>query len=178
MNALTKHRPGSSLIEMLVVMAVMVTVMTLLAMVADGLLKVERKGREHQARTVALFILARDFKADVRSCEHAELPDADPAKTALLLTRSDGTRITYERTRGQLVRVERVGDTVRRQEVLLVARDRDPRFEIESAGKGEGRVVVMKLRERAKDERENARELFMEGVLGAGLRFMRGGRSQ
>lgn len=145
-RAACRRRAGFTLIEVLVVMAVMALYVAVGSVLIFGVLRTYEADAAAQRRSTARRILADQFRADVAAAEAA--PDRDGDDTAgprrLLLRQPGGRLVAYRRTAAGLERLATRGDDVER---LVLALGGEP-VEVEfRRGGPDGRLVTLRLTE-------------------------------
>jgi type II secretory pathway pseudopilin PulG len=168
--SLRKPARGITLIETLVTMTLLVIVMTLAGALLEIVLRVERSGREQQARTIATLRLARLFRSDIHAAESAEAPASDPPGSSLSLRLDPASRVTYEMNRGRLTRIVRFGDSVLTRESFQVSIGQDPRFEI-AREPTDRQIIRLRLDESARASIGEPAVCTIEAVLGSDHRY-------
>ena len=103
-----RHRRGSSLLEVLALIATTALMLGLSAGLIQVLLRVEKAGRADLVETSEISRLALTFRADVRSATAAH-----PADGTLELDGPAGPIARYQFEAGQVVRLRLEGDEVR-----------------------------------------------------------------
>ena len=115
-------RRGYSLIEMIVVMTVGATLMGIAVTLLGVLLQAERDGRTHIGQNASLNRLADQFRRDV----HAAAANLPPRRTTPESPPGGsiwpaGHSVWYVAGRDEIVREERIGRTILRQESYTFA---------------------------------------------------------
>ena len=107
---MTERRRGYALIEVLVVMTIVATMLTLCAGMIHLLLKLDHANRSASEVASDLTRLARDFREDA----HASAPinGSDRAEDRITLTVADRKTIEYQVRPNDILRTVREGDKV------------------------------------------------------------------
>ena len=110
-------RRGYSLIEMIVVMTVGATMLGIAVTLLGALMQAERAGRAHIGQNGIFNRLADQFRRDVHAADGlVVVVENDAGESAWRLNLGDGRSVWYVAGRDEIVREERKGRTVLRQE--------------------------------------------------------------
>lgn len=91
------RRPGFTLIEVLVVIAILVVVLPLAGATISALLRAQAKSGERLGESIALAQFSRAFRADVHAAKSVEVPrEALPAGRSLILKLDPPHVIAYD----------------------------------------------------------------------------------
>lgn len=173
------RRSGTSLMEMVVVMAVLSIVMSLAVTAIARIVLAEKTSLRDLASAMAADRLGRQFRSDVHSARKAFVGDATKIKPAELeLSFVDGTTVTWSRVIDGLRRRERAkqgGSS--RVETYRVTAGR-VRFVVESVGPGTRQKQLVSVRLLSEPSslavaEDGARRLTISGTLGYRLRQRR-----
>lgn len=102
-----RRRPGWTLIEMLVTLAVMGTLTGIAVKTLTSMLLSEHRGIEHVAQLATMARLARTFRNDVHIATGIEISTDEPQKPLLLVAVDANHQIQYETQPLGLLRTER-----------------------------------------------------------------------
>lgn len=102
-----RQRPGWTLIEMLVTLAVMGTLTGIAVKTLTSLLLSEHRGIEHVSQLATLARMARTFRDDIHLATGVEISTGEPQKPLLLLTIDAHHQIQYETQPLGLLRTDR-----------------------------------------------------------------------
>jgi hypothetical protein len=162
-----KRRRGVVLVELVMLVALGSVLMGLSAGLLHALLKVDRSGRAHLAGLARETRLAQLFRADVRAARRPV--GATPAES-LALDLGDGHTVEYRLQNKELLRFDRVKDTIRNQDAFPLPPGGSTRFEVEPRGP----ITLVRLviaRAPATTGLTVRRETRIEAVLGQEHRF-------
>jgi len=110
---------GYTLIEMLVVVAILASALTATGVALQTMFQADRQVRDELAQTAVLPKLSLQLRADTHRCQAAELADAD---TSSLVLTSPDTNVTYRFDKQRLIReVVRGGESIQREAYHLPA---------------------------------------------------------
>lgn len=176
---MSHRRSGTSLMEMLVVMAVLSIVMSLAVTMIARIVRVEKAGLRELTSAMAADRLGRQFRSDVHSARKALVGDATKTKPAELeLSFVDGTTVTWSRVIDGLRRRERTEQTgSSRVETYRVTGGR-VRFVVESVVPATRQTQLVSVRLLSEPSslsvaEDGARRLTIIGILGYRLRHRR-----
>lgn len=179
MRQAAPERAGKSLIEVVVVIALLGAVMVPTVRMIHGLMRSEREGARSLALSTSAARLSREFRRDVHSAVETEIVSPNAGRPEeLRLTQSDGETVVYAATDGgieRLVKSERDGDS----NVLSRERYRLPAGRTRFETSAESPMVAL-IHERASaDElasapgRSGMKVLRIEAIAGRDHRFAR-----
>jgi hypothetical protein len=166
-------RRGYSLIELVMLIVSTSLILGLCAGILHALLKVDRSGRAHVAGLSREARLSGLLRADVRAARHV-LPAA--AADTLSLALDDDHVVEYHVQRGELVRVDRIRDTIRNQDAFTLPRGGSVQFEVDP-GDEATLVRLVTAKPQAAIDTYSGRPTRIEAVLGQGRRFEPVGKS-
>lgn len=102
-----RKRPGWTLIEMLVTLAVMGTLTGIAVKTLTSMLLAEHRGVEHVSQLATLARMARTFRNDIHLATNVQISTSEPQKPLLLLTMNANHHIQYETQPLGLLRTDR-----------------------------------------------------------------------
>lgn len=176
---MSHRRPGTSLMEMLVVMAVLSVVMALAATTISRIVRSEQSGIRELSSAMVADRLERQFRSDVHSARQVLVGDMTGMKPAELeLSLVDGSTVTWSHVDEGLRRREANGQPQSsRVETYRLAGDH-VRFSVENVGpaRRQTRLVSVRLLSGSSPpvgSPDGSRRLTISGILGFRLRHHR-----
>jgi len=164
------HRQGKTIIEMLVVIAVLGMVSSMCAVALSGVMKLDRRTRTSLVRMTAESDLAVKFRSDIHRTVEINLlePDDEPAR--LELSQHDGQQIRYTVDEGRLIREQVAGDEISGRDQFDIGGE-TVRFERTS----DPSQVVLKYTRLRDRQHPNSKRRMLEirASIGKDLRFLK-----
>jgi prepilin-type N-terminal cleavage/methylation domain-containing protein len=162
-------RRGYSLVELTVVMTVGATLMGIAVTLLGVLLQAERSGRTHAGQNASLGRLADQFRRDVRAATAPLAAEKnDVGETVWRLDLAAGRSVWYVADEDEIVREERIGRTILRQESYTLPKGS---FAAVAADGSAGPSIVRLTIVPTDASLRPGREIRIEAVLGQDRRF-------
>jgi hypothetical protein len=172
-------RRGTSLIEIVLVMAALTLVLGLCTGLIHVVLRLDRTGRSYVVETTTIGRLSRQFRGDVHAARRAR-PVGGEAKGALapgleLTLPGDRERtILYQARDRSLVRTQQHDDVIERRETYTLPFCPAPRFAVETqtpAGQTWASLRLPRSTQPAPGPKSLYHELAIEALVGRDQRF-------
>lgn len=167
-------RRGFTLIDLLITMFVFTAFMGLCVALIELVLKLDSGGQEHLEAMETSARLARIFRADAHASTGASQgsgPGPGSPRDRLILSFPGGQTVEYRAWKGDVVRAERRGDeVVRNDRFRIPARSAELLLEVE----GDRRVAAVVIDRRTVKKRGGPRTLKIEATLGSDHRHEEG----
>ena len=142
--SLLPARRGFTLLEMLVVMALLALFLPLAAGTLVFLFRAQSQSAESLRDAMALTQLSHMFHADVHAARAARLPPDSKDKGGLTLELADDRTIEYRAQAGSISRVVQHGKTVESREQFRIGLAR-PTFELTDQGREVALTIAPRL---------------------------------
>jgi prepilin-type N-terminal cleavage/methylation domain-containing protein len=141
------NRRGSSLVEMLLVIAVSGVVMALVAGLIGAMLHAQATARQAARRSSELARLSLRFRTDAHSAAGASAEGRTPSGAASRLTLAMGgdRSIEFSATGGRVDRIRKEGETIVHRDSFVLSGDRDDlaaSIDFENAATERAAIVV------------------------------------
>jgi prepilin-type N-terminal cleavage/methylation domain-containing protein len=165
---MTERRRGYALVEVLVVMTIVATMLTLCAGMIHLLLKLDRANRSASEVASDLNRLARNFREDAHVS--APIDPSDKAADRIKLTVDDRKTIEYQVRPNDILRTVREGEKVRHRELYRKPARATVRIELANEG---ARTFASLVVDRQPDGRDDSlyRDYRIEAELGKDRRL-------
>jgi len=116
MRLFSRIRPGTSLIELMIVTFISVSLMGVLVTLVSRVIRTNGTFSEHLEDATSLGELSEQFRRDVHGAAKVSLEDNKIASQRLSIQMADGSKIDYEPAEGGLTRTAIAADEQKRSE--------------------------------------------------------------
>jgi prepilin-type N-terminal cleavage/methylation domain-containing protein len=170
------HRPGFTLLELVIAMGIGTVLMGMLAVVMARVLVANAAAERHGEGIAALGRLGEQFRRDARAAADAKTEKSAGQPTRLRFDRLDGTQVEYEIAEAGLRRVVSAAGRVQHREMFVLPRMKILGWNEDFDATGEISLIVGRTDLRGDHEQAIASRFSISAPLGRDRRY--GGSGQ